>query len=163
MRPRHWERVRKAIGKEFDENSPSFNMEAIMAMEMQNYAEDINEISNAATMELAIEKGLAQIGENWRNMGIEMAPYKTFYRIKSVEECFQMLEDNLLQLSTMKSTKFVEPFIREVDFWERSLSYIMETLEAALNVQRQWLYLEVILFFDLFYYILKFYTLICGS
>lgn len=46
----------------------------------------------------------------------------------------------------MKSTRFVEPFAKEVDFWERSLSYIMETLETALAVQRQWLYLENILF-----------------
>lgn len=49
----------------------------------------------------------------------------------------------MLQLSTMKSTRFVEPFAKEVDFWERTLSYIMETIELALIVQRQWLYLEV--------------------
>lgn len=82
MRPRHWDRVRKTIGKQFDENSPAFNMEAIILMEMQNYAEDINEISNAATMELAIEKGLAQIAENWRHVTIEMIAYKTLYRLK---------------------------------------------------------------------------------
>lgn len=46
----------------------------------------------------------------------------------------------------MKSTRFVEPFAKEVDYWERTLSYIMETIEAALNVQRQWLYLENIFF-----------------
>jgi dynein heavy chain len=51
----------------------------------------------------------------------------------------------MLQLSTMKSTRFVEPFTKEVDYWERTLSYILETLEAALSVQRQWLYLEVII------------------
>lgn len=49
----------------------------------------------------------------------------------------------MVQLSTMKSTRFVEPFIKVVDFWERTLSYIMETVELALTVQRQWLYLEV--------------------
>lgn len=69
--------------------------------------------------------------------------YLIKFRIKSVEECFQTLEDNMLQLSTMKSTRFVEPFTKEVDYWERTLSYIMETIEAALTVQRQWLYLEV--------------------
>lgn len=49
----------------------------------------------------------------------------------------------MLQLSTMKSTRFVEPFVKVVDYWERTLSYIMETIEVALTVQRQWLYLEV--------------------
>lgn len=49
-------------------------------------------------------------------------------------------------LATMKSTRYVEPFAKEVDYWERTLSYFMETVENALNVQRQWLYLEVKLY-----------------
>lgn len=148
MRVRHWDRVRKAMDKEFDENSPEFNLEAIYAMEMHLYAEDINDISNAATMELQIEKGLEAITATWEAMEIEIIPYKerNVYRIKSVDDCFQALEDNIMQLSTMKSTRFVEPFANEVDFWERTLSYLMETLETALAVQRQWLYLENILF-----------------
>lgn len=146
MRIRHWDRVRAAIGQDFDENSPEFNLEAIIAMKMQEFAEDINEISNAATMELAIEKGIVAIAEIWKTMAIEVVPYKDkgVYRIKSVEDCFQALEDNMMQLSTMKSTRFVEPFAKEVDYWERLLSYIMESLEGALSVQRQWLYLEVL-------------------
>nr|XP_015838947.1 PREDICTED: dynein heavy chain 2, axonemal [Tribolium castaneum] len=148
MRPRHWDRVRKVVGKDFDENGPEFNLEAIYAMEMHKYAEEINDISNAATMELQIEKGLANIAHIWKDIKIEMVPHKDkgLYRIKSVEECFQTLEDHMLQLSTMKSTRFVEPFAKEVDYWERTLSYILETLEAALTVQRQWLYLENIFF-----------------
>lgn len=148
MRKRHWNRVKVAVDKSFDENSPDFNLEAIIGMEMQNFCEDINEISNAATMELNIEKGITSIAEVWKTMAIEMVAYKDkgIYRIKSVDECFQALEDHMLQISTMKSTKFVEPFAKEVDFWERTLSYVMETLETALGVQRQWLYLENIFF-----------------
>lgn len=63
----------------------------------------------------------------------------------------------MLQLSTMKSTRFVEPFAKEVDFWERTLSYVLETLEAALSVQRQWLYLEVT-FQNYFFSHLKFFS-----
>lgn len=69
---------------------------------------------------------------------------KLIRRIKSVDDAFQTLEENMVQISTMKSTRFVEPFAKEVDFWERTLSYIMESLETALVVQRQYLYLEVI-------------------
>ena len=41
--------------RDFDQNSPEFTLDAIMKMNMQAYVEEINEISNAATMELAIE------------------------------------------------------------------------------------------------------------
>ncbi|XP_031338901.1 dynein heavy chain 2, axonemal-like isoform X2 [Photinus pyralis] len=144
MRERHWDRVRAAINRDFDENSPEFNLEAIIAMDMQIYSDEINEISNAATMELQIEKGLENIKSLWDAMFFEMVPHKEggVFRIKSVEECFQALEENMMQLSTMKSTRYVEPFAKDVDYWERTLSYIMETVEVALVVQRQWLYLE---------------------
>ncbi|XP_023311334.1 dynein heavy chain 2, axonemal [Anoplophora glabripennis] len=146
MRARHWDKVKKIVGVNFDEASPAFNLEAINAMEMHKYAEDINEISNAATMELQIEKGLKGIMDTWTAMKIEIISYKDLYKIKSVDDCFKALEDNLMQLGTMKSTRFVEPFVKEVDYWERTLSYIMESLEVALTVQRQWLYLENIFY-----------------
>ncbi|XP_050296141.1 dynein axonemal heavy chain 2 isoform X2 [Anthonomus grandis grandis] len=148
MRARHWDKVKKAVGIDFDETSSEFNLEAIYAMEMHKFAEEIGDISNAATMELQIEKGLRVIVDTWSTMQIEIISYKDrgVYRIKSVDDCFQALEDNIMQLSTMKSTRFVEPFAKVVDFWERTLSYIMETLEIALQVQRQWLYLENIFF-----------------
>lgn len=93
MRARHWERVKNVVGVDFDENSSSFNLEAIYAMELHKldtekhtfwwfkpgfnrYAEDINEISNAATMELQIEKGLRAIVDTWSTMQIEMLIYK---------------------------------------------------------------------------------------
>lgn len=44
--------------------------------DFNRYAEDINEISNAATMELQIEKGLRAIVDTWSTMQIEMVIYK---------------------------------------------------------------------------------------
>lgn len=76
MRKRHWDKVRKIMDKDFDENAPEFNLEAIYAMQMHVYAEDINEISNAATMELQIEKGLEAISLVWKTMAIEVVPHK---------------------------------------------------------------------------------------
>lgn len=55
MRPRHWRKVKDAIGRDFDETSDAFTLEVIAEMQLQNFAEQISDISNAATMELAIE------------------------------------------------------------------------------------------------------------
>jgi len=43
------------IAQDFDETSEDFTLDAIIRMQMHNFAEQINEISNTATMELAIE------------------------------------------------------------------------------------------------------------
>lgn len=118
-------------------------------MKFQKYADEILDISYSATMELQIENGLNNIRENWSKMGLEMEPYKdNIYRFKNVEECFTALEDNALQISSMKATRFIEPFSKELDYWEKTLSYITETLENCFIVQRQWLYLENIFLGD---------------
>lgn len=112
-------------------------------MNLQKYTDEIMDISYAATMELQIENGIANIREIWSTMAIEIIAYRDgVYRLKMVDDCFAALEDHAVQISTMKATRFVEPFAKEVDYWEKTLNYIMESLENALVVQRQWLYLE---------------------
>ncbi|KAG7190743.1 hypothetical protein KM043_006815 [Ampulex compressa] len=144
MRARHWRKVKDTIYRDFDEMSEEFTLDAIADMQMQNFAEQINEISNAATMELAIEQGLQHIAEVWENMPIEMMPYKDkgIYKLKAIDDIIQALEDHQVQLSSMKSTRFVEPFALEVDYWERTLSTIGEVLEMVLVVQRGYIYMD---------------------
>ena len=55
MRDRHWKKVKELIGRDFDQNSVDFTLDAIADMQMHKFADEISEISNAATMELAIE------------------------------------------------------------------------------------------------------------
>lgn len=127
----------------FDHDTEDFNLEAIIAMKFQVYSDEISDISNAATMELQIEETIANITETWRTMSIlVMLGENGIYQIKNVDNCFQALEENLVQISTMKSTRFVEPFAKEADYYEKTLNYIFECLENALIVQRQWMYLE---------------------
>lgn len=112
-------------------------------MKFQVYSDEITDISNAATMELQIEENIANIREIWNTMAIVVVCAESgICQIKSVDECFQALEENLVQISTMKSTRFVEPFAKEADYFEKTLNYIFECLENALIVQRQWMYLE---------------------
>ncbi len=66
--------------------------------------------------------------------------------IRAPEELFQQLDDNQVTLSTMKASRFVKAFEKEVDHWERTLSLILEIIEMILQVQRQWMYLEVSIF-----------------
>ena len=64
--------------------------------------------------------------------------------LRPPDELFQQLDDNQVTLSTMKASRFVKAFEKEVDYWERTLSLILEVIEMILQVQRQWMYLEVI-------------------
>ncbi|CAL7938030.1 unnamed protein product [Xylocopa violacea] len=144
MRSRHWRRVKDTVDREFDEQSEEFTLDAIAEMQLQNFADQISDISNSATMELAIENGLEAISEVWAAMPLLMVPYKDkgIYRITSIDDITQSLEEHQVQLSGMKGTRFVEPFAKEVDYWERTLSTIGEVLETALVIQRGYVYMD---------------------
>ncbi|KAE8744396.1 hypothetical protein FOCC_FOCC009000 [Frankliniella occidentalis] len=145
MRDRHWTAIQTALGRDFDHSSDDFTLGTIIDMGMQNYTETINIISVAATMELAIEHQLDSISEIWKETSLEMCSHgrvKNVYSLKGVDHIFEILGEHQVALASMKSTKYVDPFIDRVDFWEKTLSLILEVLEMTLVVQRQWLYLE---------------------
>nr|CAH8839495.1 unnamed protein product [Trichobilharzia regenti] len=146
MRTRHWDRIKEEMNKQFDVNSENFTLESIIQLGFEQYTDLVNEISSAATKELAIEKALDAMERFWQNNELDMVPYKekNTYKIRSTEEIFEALEDNQVQLSTMKTSRFVKPFEYLVDVWERVLSLITETVEYLLTVQRQYMYMETI-------------------
>ncbi|CAH6786111.1 Dnah2 [Phodopus roborovskii] len=144
LRERHWDQVKDEVQREFDQESESFTLEQIVLLGMDQHVEKIGEISASATKELAIEVGLQNIARTWDVTQLDIVPYKDkgHHRLRGTEEVFQALEDNQVALSTMKASRFVKAFEKDVDHWERCLSLILEVIEMVLTVQRQWMYLE---------------------
>uniref|UniRef100_A0A8C0I316 Dynein axonemal heavy chain 2 n=1 Tax=Balaenoptera musculus TaxID=9771 RepID=A0A8C0I316_BALMU len=144
LRERHWDQVRDEVQREFDQESERFTLEQIVELGMDQHVEKIGEISASATRELAIELALQNIAKTWDVIQLDIVPYKDkgHHRLRGTEEAFQALEDNQVSLSTMKASRFVKAFAKDVDHWERCLSLILEVIEVVLTVQRQWMYLE---------------------
>ncbi|KAJ8389320.1 hypothetical protein AAFF_G00121850 [Aldrovandia affinis] len=144
MRDRHWEQIKAEVQHSFDQTASDFTLEKIVALGMHLHAEKISEISGAASKELSIEQSLEGIALAWEETCLDIAPYKDkgHHRLRATEEVFQALEDNQVTLCTMKASRFVHAFEKEVDRWERCLSLVLEVIEMILTVQRQWMYLE---------------------
>ncbi len=60
----------------------------------------------------------------------------------STEEITLMLDDNAMNLQSMTASRFVGPFVDEVQQWEKTLSHVGEVIEVWVVVQRKWQYLE---------------------
>lgn len=56
----------------------------------------------------------------------------------------QVLEEDSVQLSTIKASKFYNSFAEKIDKWEKALNSVSETVDLILNVQKKWMYLESI-------------------
>ncbi|CAF0814718.1 unnamed protein product [Didymodactylos carnosus] len=148
MRDRHWRRIKDESLKEFDELSDEFTLETIIDMHFEENAQLINEVSESAQKEAQIERGIEKIREQWEKVEFEIIPFKDkgHFKIKSTEEINKTIEDHQMSLATFKASRFIKPFSKEVDKWERDISHVLEVTDLWLAVQRQWLYLENIFY-----------------
>ena len=145
IRPRHWESLKEEIQKQFDPFADDFTLSQVFSLGLHLHGEFIGDISANANKEMAIEQALEEIASSWSTVQIEMAEFKTIYwKVRSTDDMFAVLEDNQVSLSTMKASKFFLSFQEKIEYWEKTLSTVGEVVELLLQVQRQWMYLESI-------------------
>lgn len=113
-----------------------------MRLGLHHHSEFISELSTNASKELAIEQGIQKIAEAWQTLSLDLEPYKGTFRLRSSEDIFQALEDNVMTLSTMKGSKYFTVFEEEILHWERMLGLVSEMIEKVGVVQKNWMYLE---------------------
>ncbi|RKP21179.1 hypothetical protein ROZALSC1DRAFT_20732 [Rozella allomycis CSF55] len=138
LRQRHWDKLREITGRNIQED---FTLEKIVEINLDQYGDQINVMSEAASKELFIEQGIENIKKAWSELDLEIVPFKNekgYFKLSSSDSISELLEDNQLTLSGFKVSKYFKPFQSQVDHWERTLSNIMEIIELLLqnmNVQ----------------------------
>eukprot|EP00919_Chromeraceae_sp_WS-2016_P005632 GHVR01013171.1.p1 GENE.GHVR01013171.1~~GHVR01013171.1.p1 ORF type:complete len:2258 (+),score=491.25 GHVR01013171.1:121-6894(+) len=144
MRDRHWKQIKKDIRDTFDEKSETFTLNQIFELGLPKHTELITRLADDARKEAKIEKGLKEIDKRWRDMQIELTPHKDSFKLSALttDQIFQCLEENILQLSSFKSSQYWQPFAESVNYWEKSLSGMYDIIQLVSSVQRNWIYLE---------------------
>eukprot|EP01116_Phalansterium_solitarium_P023771 TRINITY_DN849_c1_g1_i4.p1 TRINITY_DN849_c1_g1~~TRINITY_DN849_c1_g1_i4.p1 ORF type:complete len:3887 (-),score=1955.58 TRINITY_DN849_c1_g1_i4:123-11783(-) len=143
LRPRHWEQLKSELGKPFDQTSAEFTLETLIALGLDAYQDSIGNMSANASKEMAIEDALRSIEATWLEVRLDVLPHKEgYYRLQPSEEIFQTLEDNQVTLAALKSSRFYYAFEDQVEYYEKALSHVLETIEMIMQVQRGWRYLE---------------------
>ncbi|KAK2902109.1 hypothetical protein Q8A73_011855 [Channa argus] len=149
LRDRHWKELMERTGTMFEMNPESFTLENMFAIELHKYANVIGDIVTTAVKELSIEKGVKEVVEAWENMKFSVQPYfkgtqERGYILGAVDEILLNVDNDAMNLQSMAGSRFVGPFLGTIQQWEKDLSFISETIEVWLLVQRKWMYLESI-------------------
>ena len=143
LRDRHWQQLMDHIGQQFDPTGPDFTLAKVVELGLPSHGDLVGTLSNSASKELMVEKAISNLESVWGSLNLDIMKYKNEYRtLRSADEIFANLEDNVVTLSTMKASKFALSFLPELEKWEATLNLVSETIEAIQNVQRAWMYLE---------------------
>jgi dynein heavy chain len=147
IRPIHWADLMEIAGMDDMElDMKKFNVGQVFAMELSRFPEEVSEVVVSAQNELKIENELNKIDGIWRNMDLEMGAYKgdRGFVLKPNEEMKLQLEDHILTLQSMASSKYAVKLLDIVKKWEKNLNAVTEIFDCWLLVQRKWMYLESI-------------------
>lgn len=95
-----------------------------------------------------IESALEKIAATWDVLCLDMVVLREgqdIMKLRSADDVFAALEDNVVTLSTMKASKFFMVFEAQITKWEQCLSLVSEMIEAIIKVQQAWVYLGAFL------------------
>lgn len=149
MRDRHWVNVEEATKSELKMDADTFRVGNLLAVGLLDVAEDIEEISSSASKELQIETKLAEIEEEWSDACFNFAGYKGrsgVYILKGGEtsEVQEALEESLMILGGIVSSRYSLPFREKVELWLAKLGETSEVIDQWLYLQMLWMNLEAV-------------------
>jgi len=153
LKEHHMKAIDEIVGRELSQE-PEFTLGVLLELKVADLMEEIQQISNTATQEAALEDLLMKVTKIWAGGGeirpVEFItnPYekiKDMYTLGSVEDIMTHLEDSGVIVSTVVSSRFCTGALRmRAEKWEEDIKYMNLALDMWLEFQRNWMYLESI-------------------
>ncbi|KAH8043931.1 hypothetical protein JL722_14954 [Aureococcus anophagefferens] len=133
MRPRHWDLLRKATGKEFTPpyEDEDLQLGGLLSLNLHEFNADVEEICDQATKEEKIEVNLESLTERWRQIEFLADMYKgtEVPLLKVQEEDWESLENDQLTVQGMMASRYIAQFEKEVASWQVALVTISDVYD----------------------------------
>ena len=110
-----------------------------------DHLEFIQEVAGTAKGEADISAQMDEVEKRWATREFFVANYrdtKDRFIIKEVEDVITELEDDIMTVSAMLGSRYVNEIRAKVEDWESKLAYLSDCIDEWLTFQRQWMYLE---------------------
>jgi len=145
MKDRHWEMISDKLGYPFRPNQ-DYTLVKAEQEGLLNQTEMLSKVADQAAKEFAIEQALAKMKGEWADVDMVVMEYgETGTFIVKVEENIQQqMEDHIVMTQSMSFSPFKAPFEAEIVDWESQLNLVSDMVDAWIQLQRQWMYLQPI-------------------
>ncbi|KAM8878755.1 dynein axonemal heavy chain 6 isoform 3-T3 [Spinachia spinachia] len=145
MKPEHWQTLESVMGISLKKEE--LTMVALEELNIFSYGTKIQEVSEQASGEASVERIITKVEEVWRNTEFTVLSHgesKDGFILGGTEDIQVLLDDSIINVGTLSSSRYVAPVKYRVDKLLRQLTLFNRTLDEWLTCQRNWLYLESI-------------------
>jgi len=140
----HWGQIKGLIKKDFDIADPSFNLKALIDLNVNDYQEEIVAISIQAVQEDKLSNDLQALEDVWKatSFTIEVDEKTECPMLMKLDEIFAILDESLANINMVLGSRFVKPLRAEAEQWKKWIFTISDMIEAWQSCQLNWRYLE---------------------
>ena len=150
MTERHWSQIHSILefqlySTEAEPLETIMTLGQLMDRDIKRFAQELSDIASTASNEQGLEIMLEKLVKTWRKLEFEVLPYKdkkNVYILGGVDDIISALDDSLITISTLMGSRYVGPIKAQVEDWHIKLNKFQDTLDAWMDLQRSWAYLE---------------------
>lgn len=115
LKERHWVQISEIVGFtiKVDEN---LTLKKILDMNLDEFIDQFEGISEAATKENTLEKTMLKMEKDWVDLSFTINPYRdtgTFV-VAAVDDIQLTLDDHIMKSMTMKNSPYIKPFEEQI-------------------------------------------------
>ena len=144
IRDRHWDQLVEATKVRFT-MSDETTLADLLCLNLHNFEDEVHNIVDKACKEMAMEKMLTDLENNWRNMEFDYEVHESGYKLlRASEELVETLEENQVQTQNMMTSKYIAFFLTEMSKWQKTLGMVDTVIARWMEVQRAWAHLQSI-------------------
>ena len=149
LKPRHWKEINDILSTKEDIRSPEFTLRSLINLDLSQKDRDaIGEIALKASKEIELEILYHKVEVDWRALQFDIVPYKDskdYHVIASTEEVMEVLEECMVSINTILTSRFGDHIRRKVEvFNSDSLGKFEMLIDEWMEFQKGWTYLESI-------------------
>ncbi|XP_016084420.1 dynein heavy chain 6, axonemal [Sinocyclocheilus grahami] len=145
LKARHWEMLEDIVDSSLLEEP--LTLAYLQELNIFHFGPQIQEVSAQASGEASLENILRKIEESWKTTEFVVLPHrdsKDVFILGGTDDIQVLLDDSIVNVATVASSRYAGPIKARVDKWQRQLSLFSQSLDEWLACQRSWLYLESI-------------------
>ena len=133
----HWTKIEHITGIAKLEET-NFPLSYLMEKRIGDFVEMIESIANDAANEAGLRKMLQEIQSTWDKIEFTMIPHKEikdFYLVGDLDDVIAQLDETQVQLSTIRSSRYVGAIKGEVDEISKSMNQLAKCLDYITQFQ----------------------------